>query len=384
MNSAENMISNLNCGRYDNITLANERDCTGCGACMSSCGVHAIEMREDPGKHFLYPVIDKEKCCGCWTCRSICTVIHYTEGRRKVFKVYAANNQSICVREKSASGGLFGAFAMYVLSQGGAVVGVKYVGNTRCEHLLITEPEQIDDLFGTKYFQSDIRKAFIQMKEFSKKSSEMIMFCGTPCQVEAAKRYAGMNGFYERLFTLELLCRGVPPYFLQAKYIEHLEKKNHGRITSYRMKEKSNGWHNIGIIAELEDGRVIYEKGLESAFGKAFMASNYAIRDSCFECKFKSYMRHGDIVIGDFWGYRNSHLIDDKGTSAVMILSELGRKMFDEVSKNLDYTRSTEWRVYKGNKPAFETVTCDGEKRELFWKLLNTEMDLEEIVSLIE
>jgi len=67
--------------------------------------------------------------------------------------------------------------------------------------------------------------------------------------------------------------------------------------------------------------------------------SNIFLRKSCYNCNFKKKYRQSDITLADFWGIDNikPHLNDDQGISLVLVNSEKGKKIFDEVKENLTY-----------------------------------------------
>ena len=62
--------------------------------------------------------------------------------------------------------------------------------------------------------------------------------------------------------------------------------------------------------------------------------SNIALRDSCTNCKFKKENKASDITLADFWGINNikPNMNDEKGTLLVIVNSEKGKALFEEVS----------------------------------------------------
>ncbi len=48
--------------------VVNKEVCIGCGSCVATCPVEAIELVEGVAK------IDKEKCVGCGACKGACPV----------------------------------------------------------------------------------------------------------------------------------------------------------------------------------------------------------------------------------------------------------------------------------------------------------------------
>lgn len=351
--------------------------CTGCGLCMAVCPVHAISMKEDKESGFLYPNMDKGACIQCGTCRHVCPDGIIREERLGYSDVYAANNGNIDVRNQSASGGLFSAFAAGMLRNGGCVAGTAFEGKMSCRHVIAETKEELKALRGTKYFQSDMSSIYESILHQKKD----ILFCGTPCQVHALKVYAMKKGFADKLILIDLLCRGVPSPYVYRKYIELLEKEHGAKVQRIRFKEKTRGWDKIGTMVFFENGNQKCESREDSVFAKSFIESNLAVRESCFYCKYKTIYREGDITIADFWGLKNHHLLDNKGTSLVIVNTEKGRMLFDGIKQDIDYIPSTMWRVYRGNGAAFHRIYCDPEQRKRFFALLHEGKDLREAVS---
>lgn len=70
---------------------------------------------------------------------------------------------------------------------------------------------------------------------------------------------------------------------------------------------------------------------------------NYTLRPSCYNCKFRTMERVGDITIGDFWGMTkfNKELINADmrkyGLSLVLINSQVGYEIFCKVKDKINY-----------------------------------------------
>lgn len=385
MNLAENTGSRQNSGRYSgkNIRLVTEDLCTGCGLCTASCPVQAISMKENLKNGFLYPHLAVEQCVFCGKCEELCPANHTVlkESRQEYSDVYAANNRDKKVRYKSASGGLYSAFALGMLRNGGSVAGVAYAGRNSCRHVMVEREEELEQLQGTKYFQSDMTGIYEKILSQVKVKNRDVLFCGTPCQVHAVKNYAQEKGIRDRIILIDLLCRGIPSPYVYAKYIDLLEEEYGKKVSGIQLKEKTEGWDKIGTMATFEDGTSEYIAKDESAFIKSFIETDLAVRESCFHCKYKTIHREGDITIADFWGLKNNHLLDNKGTSLVILSTEKGRKLFEQIKQDLDYIPSTMWRAYKGNYAAFHPVFRDPVQRKRFFELMHEGKNLREAVN---
>lgn len=65
---------------------------------------------------------------------------------------------------------------------------------------------------------------------------------------------------------------------------------------------------------------------------------NIILRKSCGKCHYCNLMRPSDITIADFWGWEKTDPEfnkDDKGVSLVLINTEKGRKIFNEVQDRM-------------------------------------------------
>lgn len=384
MSLVENTMSRQSYGKYSQkeLWLAEKDFCTGCSACVAVCPVHAISMKEDEETGFLYPFLDMEKCIRCGKCEETCCINNPLSDAkdREYSDVYAVNNRSMEVRYRSASGGAFSALAAAMLKCGGSVVGVALSGHHTCRHVMVESENELESLEGTKYFQSDMTGIYEKILNQVKTKNKDVMFCGTPCQVCAVKSYAREKGFEERVILVDLLCRGIPSPYVYQKYIELLEKEYGKKVSNVHMKEKTRGWDKIGTMVTFEDGSMEYIARKDSPFLKSFIETDLSIRESCFHCGYKTIYREGDITIADFWGLKNNHLLDNKGTSLVILSTEKGRKLFGQAKQYLEYMPSTMWRVYKGNRAAFHKVFCEPRQRKLFFELLHTGKDLRETI----
>ena len=69
---------------------------------------------------------------------------------------------------------------------------------------------------GSKYLQSVIGDCFKDIKTLLEENKK-VLFTGTPCQV--AGLYAFLRKDYENLYTVELICHGVPSPKVFKKYL---------------------------------------------------------------------------------------------------------------------------------------------------------------------
>ena len=72
----------------------------------------------------------------------------------------------------------------------------------------------------------------------------------------------------------------------------------------------------------------------------SLFADDISLRQSCYDCKFKSFERISDISLADFWGYRKGpaeNFGDNKGVSLILINTQKGLELFEQIKNKIDY-----------------------------------------------
>ena len=85
---------------------------------------------------------------------------------------------------------------------------------------------------------------------------------------------------------------------------------------------------------------------------------DYCLRPSCYECVAKK-VKKADLTIADFWGINNvaPEMNDGKGTSLVLIRTEKGNRIFENISNELKIKEVTYEDGVKCNPAEFKS--CD-------------------------
>lgn len=326
--------------------LATINDCTGCMACVDTCPVHAITSYRGDDGH-LYVSIDKKTCVGCLKCEKVCHNRLNYQGNNKLeqSRPFAAWAKDNTLRSKSTSGGVFAAMATKILSEGGVVVGAAFDGR-HAKHILIDRIEQLNQLQGSKYVQSNTEGIYLQIAEHL--AQHKVLFSGVGCQVAAVLSYFSNHPNKNNLYTIDLICGGVPSDVLMEKYFA--TKPSLEAITSFRTKRK---YELKGIIDGKEE--VLPCLSLPIAGFRA----EQTIRYTCYECPFAFAHRASDITIGDLWGESVPAEECSKGVSLVIIHTEKGRLLLQDtniIDKELAWEKilSANKRLVYGRSP----ITC--------------------------
>lgn len=334
------------------IDIKSKKDCCGCRNCENICPKHAIKMVEDE-EGFLYPVVDKEKCVNCGLCSKVCPWLNEIKNKESFAPIcYAVKNKDKNVQKISSSGGAFGVFANVILEQNGYVCASIMNDSFIVSHSITDNKKDLVKMYGSKYVISDLKDNFLTIRKLLNENKK-VLFCGVPCQVNALLNFLPKN--YENLYTIEIICHGVPSQKLFSKYIEYLEKKDNCKVLKYEFRNKKAAyWGTFKSLATIEKNRKKYDKKINADFDKYynnFLEAN-CYRESCYVCKYAKKERNADITIGDFWGIEHikPNFIDKNGVSEIIINTKKGKMLFEIVENNIEYEMVNFSEVIKYNK----------------------------------
>lgn len=353
------------------IEIKTKKDCCGCYACYNICPKECITMESD-NEGFWYPNIDKNKCINCNLCEKVCPIINKPNSSLYEKKSYAVFNKNEKIRLESSSGGIFSLLAEYVINNHGSVYGAVFDEDFNVKHIKINSLQDIELLRGSKYVQSRINDIFKSIK-FDLKNNKIVLFTGTPCQV------AGLQSFlqkkYNNLILMDIVCHGVPSPLVWQQYIDELKQNYKQDIKSIYFRDKSTGWKTYSIKF-LFDKDEYKNFGFKDIYMKGFLNDIY-LRPSCYNCNFKGIERISDITVADFWGIENilPKIDDDKGTSLIVIHSEKGKQLFDELSETMIFNEVDLNEAIKYNPSMISSVKYN-EKRKDFFLELNSGKEL--------
>ena len=324
--------------------------CCGCGACFQICPVKCIEMIPDYDG-FKYPTVDKNKCIRCGKCNSACPVNNIPHEQVHL-EYYCAKSKGDEYLKYSSSGAIFAEIAKYVLSQKGVIFGAAFNEKFELEHTSITSIDDLPKLLGSKYVQSDTRNTYCEVREHIK-NGRLVMYCGTPCQIDGLKRFLSTRENSDRLILVDFVCHGVPSPKLWKKYLQYREDIAEGKLQTVNFRQKETGWETYSMSMHFENGTEYLCHRDKDMYLSLFINS-YTLRDSCYQCKFKVDKHAGDLTIADFWQVKKvfPELDTRDGVSLVFINTKKGKRIFNEIKENLNATEVTRENALLDNKSA--------------------------------
>lgn len=280
--------------------------CYGCEACSQACPVAAIKMVTNP-EGFLYPLINTQRCIECNLCNTVCPIGDENLNlilHPRPLVVYAGWNKSLEKVSESTSGGVFAVLAEHILSMEGVVYGCAWrAERLEAFHTRVTTLQALKALKGSKYVQSRIGNVYINLKA-DLEQNKPVLFSGTPCQVAGLRLFLRKN--YPTLYTVDLVCHGVPSPLMFSEYIGWLERKRKAHISHFKFRDqKMNDRRSYVSWVENETKKKMTLTGLQPySFG---FYQSYLSRNACYTCAFSTDRRVADITLSDFWGAEKHH-----------------------------------------------------------------------------
>lgn len=376
------------------IKIVDKIQCCGCAACVQACPKECISFDEDR-QGFRYPLVDESHCIDCGLCEKVCPVINQANPQ-KPLSVYAAMNPNEQIRLKSSSGGVFTKLAEAIIDNGGVVFGARFNANWEVEHGYTETKEGLASFRGSKYVQSRIGDTFRQARDFLK-AGRQVLYSGTSCQIAGLKRFLRRD--YENLLTVDIVCHGVPSPLVWRTYLEDVQSqpKKHSKyktdnnssksrsvITSISFRDKTYGWKNYSVVfkglsginvdealsSSVKDDVLLQDVFVKNRFMQVFL-KDLCLRPSCSACPAKSGKSGSDITLADFWGIDAVHpdWDDDKGTSLVLIKSDCGIKIWNQIDLKFIPTSYEEGLC---SNPSIEKSVKFGKHVPVFWHLFES------------
>ena len=353
--------------------LAAKNYCSGCTACYSVCPKSAIVMRADT-EGFVYPTVDAAKCVECKLCEKACPSLNREQPREPIV-VYAAQAKDDDLRMKSSSGGVFSLLARKVIEHGGIVFGAGFdLRDWHVQHKPASNEEELGELRGSKYVQSEIGDTFAAVRRELEKSRKT-MFVGTPCQVAGLRKYLLLSlppALQDNLLLVDVVCHAVPSQLAWRKYLDgKVAKYGHGTyINHISFRKKDFGWKRYALALDFANGKGYRGPLGEDSFLNGFLAELFS-RPSCHCCSCRELRSGSDLTLGDYWrvGDRFTSMDDDIGTSLLIVNTRRGEALLELISEELEMSKST-FEDAKVVNPSIVKSKMPNEKRDWFFSAL--------------
>ena len=302
--------------------------CTGCGACSNACNHQAIDIITDKCG-YLYPIINNDICVDCGLCQKVCPV-NNPPSFNIIENCYAATCKSEDELQSCSSGGVATAISRYIISNNGVVYGCSAKDIRNVHHIRVDNEDGLENLKGSKYVQSLIGGVYAQVKQ-DLLSNRIVLFVGTPCQV--AGLYGYLHKKYENLYTIDLVCHGVPS-----------QKMLNDNIAYY------TGEKDVSIIFRTKGSMIKYgwylRNGTKGTYTSVPLHKDFYIfgfikglinRENCYSCPFAQNKRISDLTLCDFWGLSPNAGFDlGKGVSAILVSTKKGEQIVEAVRDSLN------------------------------------------------
>lgn len=277
-------------------------------------------------------------------------------------RAYAAINKNAEVRKISSSGAVFYELAKWAIAQNGVVFGVKFGEQWNVVHGHAETMDEAVRFLGSKYVQSNVQDEYGKAKDYLD-AGRIVLFSGTPCQISALKSF--LKKEYENLFTVDLICHGVPSPSVWKKYLQEISA---GRsVLSINFRAKTEGWMKYSLQIDFSDGSR-YRKTLNDDLYLQGFLQNIYLRPSCYECRFKGTEREADITLADYWGVHQDipQMFDGQGTSLILVHSEKGESLWSAVSGSFSVCEVDAKLALSHNVGAVSSATLSAKRDEFY------------------
>lgn len=311
-----------------NIDFKITNTCCGCGICLKSCSMDAIDIKRDKNG-FIRCFIDTNKCIKCGACQKVCPYngeesIDIDKNRHKLFMI---KSREYNVLRTSSSGGAGYEISKLLCENGYDVIGCTYDNLRQEARHKIVKGGNIDELNkfkGSKYIQSNMSEV---IETIDKTNKNTVVF-GTPCQIAGIDKLLKLKNKRDKFILVDLICHGVPTQNLWKKYInEGNIKYGYGLDANVTFRDKKKDWRkmHIDIHGNNKKYNMLDKKDL---FYRFFLTGN-CYMESCYECLYRTSSA-ADIRLGDYWGenYKN----DKYGVSMVIAMNNNGEKILNNLN----------------------------------------------------
>lgn len=347
--------------------LCGKEKCTACAACHNACAKGAIMMKEDEHGE-LFPVVDATLCIGCGKCEKVCPELNEERVTRNAQpEVYCCWLKDSELRKKSTSGGAAYAISSAIIALGGHVWGAAYDDDMYVRYVEANTLDEMAVIQKSKYVQSAVGGVFRKIKA-ELDGGDYVLFCGTGCHVKGLLSFLGKD--YPRLFTMDLVCHGVPGQGVFQKYRRHVEEKLHDKMTGYIPRPKRADGNELSYysLATFRSGKEVKLERLDNSYFVGFQR-NLFLRSACHDCQANGEKRYSDFTVADFWGLGKVEPFDDYkqrtlGISMLALNSDKAKKLFDRFSDSMVFQKRSYREASFSNTQYYRSAKASPRREE--------------------
>ena len=335
------------------IQLASRDTCSGCGACAAICPRQCITMSSDRFGT-VQPQIDHTVCVECKKCQSVCPYLNPISGI-KPQRAFAARSNDRNVAINSASGGIATELYKYALSSGFSIVGAEQQKDFSVSLELKKEYSAIQRFQNSKYVFSEAYKVFDQIK-ISLKKNEKILIVALPCQIAAIKNLFPDNN--DKLYFVDIVCHGTTPASYLKQHIRKIESKLNQNAVKMSFRAPEFGTATYTFALYNNDGHCFYAKRTKEGDTYQYGYHRHlSYRENCYNCKYASPERLGDITLADYPGLGKSVSFPYKkdNISCILVNTDRGLELIQELIQGN--------KIFAVERPVCEAITGNGQLR---------------------
>ena len=350
-----------------------QEECCGCRACEHACPQGCITMQTDI-EGFLYPMVDKSRCTECGVCVAVCPMLNVDRllhNESELFLGAVAKDKKVLLG--SSSGGAFHSICS-CFPDDTIIFGAEFSENLVVQHGFCEGVSGISRFQKSKYVQSDTGDSYTKVRGFLEQGRRVV-FSGTPCQVAGLRSYLGKG--YKNLFTVDLVCHGVPSQLVFDRYLKELSEKRNTPINYYSFREKRKflGCWEIGIKFG-NNRRKLFVKWEEDNFMCGFFRALF-YRPACYQCPFanRKIRRVSDITLADFWGGgKICTSVDElKGVSLIVVNTKNGHEVVSEIGKYMKTFSADKRQATENNHNLTKPTKVNTNRGDFFEKMARGE-----------
>ncbi len=358
--------------------LSSEDKCTGCCACYNACGKGALIMKEDQFGE-LHPFVNENLCVGCGMCERACPELESNAIKRyNKPEIYCCWLKNAKDRKESTSGGAAFAISSAIIEKGGHVWGAAYDENMSLRYQEANTIEELRPIQKSKYVQSYVWDCY-QKIEKELKAGDLVLFTGTGCNVKGLRTYLRKD--YDNLYTMDLVCHGVPGQGIFKKYIAWLEEKYLDKVINYTPRNKGEdgqerAYYSQATFKHIGDVKLELE---DNSYFVGFQRDLF-LRTNCFHCTANGERRYADFTVADFWGLGKTapfhhNMERPKGISMLAVNTGKANNIFKEIENSIVFEKRTyeeaslsNTQYYRPATPSINREEFRKESQNLTWK----------------